>query len=216
MAAPIRSLSRPARLVAGFIEERFVCAWCDRIRALRISEAYEPDVDYVRFGICDACLEAETRALSGDCPESVARSWTASPCDTGEGGGEDADPGALRHGGDAMRRDARSPEAYLEELDEGQREIVERIRKVILKVSPRTEERMEYGMLDYPGLANLAAQKRYVALYVAPTVLADHKEHFPGVSAGKSCLRFSSVEQADAKAIGRLLRDVKAYRRRRG
>jgi hypothetical protein len=81
-------------------------------------------------------------------------------------------------------------------------------------MSRRTwDEGIEHGMLDYPGLANLAAQKHYVALYVAPAVLAKHKKSFPGVSCGKSCLRFAKPEQLDPVALRRLLKAVRSHRR---
>ena len=111
-----------------------------------------------------------------------------------------------------MKRDARSPTAYRADVEGDQRVILEAIRKVIFAVDPKVEEGIEYGMLDYPGLANLAAQKSYVALYVAPPVLAEHRASFPGVSAGKSCLRFARTEQVDAKALRALLRAVRRHR----
>ena len=112
-----------------------------------------------------------------------------------------------------MKRESADPEAYRDELPPEQLELVDAIRASIARVAPEIEEGLRYGMLDYPGLANLGAQKRYVALYVAPDVLARHREHFPGVDAGKSCLRFTRLEQAEAKALDRLLTDVRAYRR---
>ena len=113
-----------------------------------------------------------------------------------------------------MKRDASSPSAYLDAVDGIQKQILESIRDVIFEIAPDVEEGVEYGMLDYPGLANLAAQKNHVALYVAPAVLAEHEERFPGVSCGKSCLRFTRTEQADPKALRALLRDVRAFRRK--
>ncbi len=110
-----------------------------------------------------------------------------------------------------MRRDVEDATAYLAELDDKQGKIVKRIRSLIKNVAPDIEEGLQYGMLDYPGLANLGAQKRYVALYVAPEVLARHKAAFPGVNAGKSCLRFSSIDQVDAKRVEALLADVLAF-----
>ncbi len=77
---------------------------------------------------------------------------------------------------------------------------------------PRFEEGLRYGMLDYPGLANLGAQKHYVALYVAPEVLKRHRSNFPGVDAGKSCLRFKRIDQANPKALVSLLEDVLSHR----
>jgi hypothetical protein len=63
-------------------------------------------------------------------------------------------------------------------------------------------------MLDYPGLANLGAQKHYVSLYVMPIVLARRRKAFSGVDAGTSCLRYRRRDQLDPSAIRKLLRDV--------
>ena len=111
-----------------------------------------------------------------------------------------------------MKREADSPEAYRASLDEKDRTLVDHVRRVILEVAPSVEEGVRYGMLDYPGLANLAAQKRYVALYVASEVLARHADAFPGVDRGKSCLRFVRVSQAEPAALRALLEDVRAFR----
>jgi hypothetical protein len=56
-------------------------------------------------------------------------------------------------------------------------------------------------MLDYPGYGNIGAQKHYVSLYVVPKVLAKHKMNFPGLSAGKSRLRFTKIEQVNDGAL---------------
>mgnify|MGYP001818693849 CR=1 FL=1 len=115
-----------------------------------------------------------------------------------------------------MKRDVGTPGEYLDALDEGQRALVEQIRAVIREVMPDFEEGLRYGMLDYPGLANLGAQKRYVALYVSPDVLKAHRQSFPGVDAGKSCLRFRRTEQADRQALTALLAAVWAARHDEG
>lgn len=112
-----------------------------------------------------------------------------------------------------MRRDASSPEAYRRDVEGAQRELLDAIRDVILEVAPDVEEAIRYGMLDYPGLANLAAQKQYVALYVPPPVLAARKRDFAGIDSGKSCLRYRRPDQLDRDAVRRLLRDVAQYRR---
>lgn len=111
-----------------------------------------------------------------------------------------------------MKRDDTSPSAYRADVDGPQREILERIRSVIREVDPRVKEGISHGMLDYPGLASLAAQKGYVSLYVAPAVLDKHRALFSGVSAGKSCLRFKRLEQADPAALRTLLKQVRKHR----
>jgi uncharacterized protein YdhG (YjbR/CyaY superfamily) len=107
-----------------------------------------------------------------------------------------------------MRRKDSSPGAYRADVTGEHSEMLETIRNAILSVAPDIDEVIEHGMLGYPGLANLAAQKHYVALYVKPAVLAKHKKHFPGADCGKSCLRFRRPDQIDPKQLRILLRDV--------
>ena len=112
-----------------------------------------------------------------------------------------------------MKRDVTTAAAYLAEIPEHQRPLLESLRGAIRKACPDVPEGIRYGMLDYPGLANLAAQKNYVALYVASTVLAAFKARFSGVSCGKSCLRFTRKEQFDEAAIRDLLQEVRRVRK---
>lgn len=115
-----------------------------------------------------------------------------------------------------MKRDASSPEAYAADVQAeappALASLFDAIRRTIRDEVPDVEECIRHGMLDYPGLANLACQKDYVALYVAPPVLEQHRDRFPGIDAGKSCLRFRRSAQLDRVALRRLLRDVRRYR----
>jgi uncharacterized protein YdhG (YjbR/CyaY superfamily) len=111
-----------------------------------------------------------------------------------------------------MRRDDRSPDHYRESVDGELREVLEAVRSVIVHSHSDLEETIRYGMLDYPGLANLGAQKNYVAVYVDPGVLARHGKAFAGIDRGKSCLRFRRVEQVDAAALEALFADVRKTR----
>jgi uncharacterized protein YdhG (YjbR/CyaY superfamily) len=111
-----------------------------------------------------------------------------------------------------MERDSSSPKAYRDDVEGELSEILEAVREVLLEFVDESDEQIQYGMLDYPGLANLAAQKKYVSLYVAPDVLADYKSRFDGPSSGKSCLRFNKLEQVDRELLADLLADVREYR----
>ena len=107
-----------------------------------------------------------------------------------------------------MKRDARSPQAYRSDVSGEQSQVLEAIRDAIFEAAPDAEEIVEYGMLGYPGVAHLAAQKHYVALYIRPAVLAEHRDSFPGADCGKSCLRFRRADQVDWEGLSNLLRDV--------
>ncbi|MHC4401398.1 MAG: DUF1801 domain-containing protein [Planctomycetota bacterium] len=108
-----------------------------------------------------------------------------------------------------MRRDDRSPSSYLDSVDGELKDLLVEIRSLIFKVHPQCEELIEYGMLGYPGLANLAAQKGYVSLYVSPEALAKYKKQYACADCGKSCLRFKSMKDFDESAITYLLELVK-------
>lgn len=112
-----------------------------------------------------------------------------------------------------MKRDASTPDAYRRDVTGAQSELLEAIRAAIRAVAPNVEEGIAHGMLDYPGVANLAAQKQYVSLYVLPEVLDRHRRSFRGVDAGKSCLRFKRPDQADPASLRALLEDVVEERR---
>jgi uncharacterized protein YdhG (YjbR/CyaY superfamily) len=107
-----------------------------------------------------------------------------------------------------MKRDDTSPQAYRDDVAGEQRTVMEAIRDTIFEVAPDVRETIEYGMLSYPGLACLAAQKHYVSLYVRPAVLVRHRDAFPGVSCGKSCLRFRRLDSVDADALRALFSDI--------
>ena len=111
-----------------------------------------------------------------------------------------------------MKRDDRSPKAYRASVTGKQSDLLETIRAAILRAVPDIEEGIQHGMLDYPGLANLAAQQDYVSLYVLPAALDRHRDKFAGVNAGKSCLRFRRVSQVDDDLLRDLLLDVRAAR----
>ena len=112
-----------------------------------------------------------------------------------------------------MKREAATPADYLTQVPEVQRPLIDVLRSAILSIDPDLEEGVRYGMLDYPGLANLAAQKSYVALYVMPAVLAKFTDRFPGVSCGKSCLRFHRLDQINEAVLVEMLQAVRGARR---
>ncbi len=105
-----------------------------------------------------------------------------------------------------MKRPTSSPGAYIASITGEQRAILDALRDAIAAAVPEAEEDIGHGMLDYPGLCNLGAQKHHVALYVAPDVLDRHRDSFP--DCGRSCLRFTRLEQVDGRALRKLLREV--------
>jgi uncharacterized protein YdhG (YjbR/CyaY superfamily) len=132
-----------------------------------------------------------------------------------------------------VQSSAATPEAYLAELTPERREVVERLREVILEHLPEGfEESMSYGMIGYVvphsvypdgyhcspdqplPFMNLASQKNYVAVYHMG-IYADESllkwfrdawsEHVPTkLDMGKSCIRLKKMDQVPYELIGEL------------
>ena len=125
------------------------------------------------------------------------------------------------------KSNAATVEEYLDELPEERREIVSRVREVILRNLPRGyRESMNWGMIAYEvplekypdtynrqplGYAALAAQKNYVALhlmcaYQDSELEKNLREGFARagkkLDMGKSCIRFKRLEDLPLEVIG--------------
>jgi hypothetical protein len=125
-----------------------------------------------------------------------------------------------------VRSQAKTVEAYLEELPPERRDVISAVRDVILRVLPRGyQESMTWGMISYeiplekyPETYNgkplayiaLAAQKHYYALYLMgvyshPEQERRLKEGFERagkkLDMGKSCLRFRKLEDLPLDVI---------------
>ena len=125
---------------------------------------------------------------------------------------------------------ATTVEAYLDELPPDSRAAIEAVREVILNRLPEGyEEGMQYGMIGYYipldtypgtynqqplGLAALAAQKHYFALYLnnlyqdgeaADWFKDAYRATGKKLDMGKSCVRFRRLEDLPLEVIGRVL-----------
>ena len=83
--------------------------------------------------------------------------------------------------------------------------MIDTLRSLISQVAPGVEETIAYGLLGYPGLASLAAQKGYVALYLDPEVVSRFDGLLVQVDHGRSCLRFRRSEQIPVDAVRAML-----------
>lgn len=140
-----------------------------------------------------------------------------------------------------MQSKAKTVSAYLQELPEDRRRIVETIRKTILKALPKGfSEGMQYGMIGYsvplsvypagylgnPKVplcyAGLASQKNYISIYLmnvygdAKTEAWFREEFEKGgykLDMGKSCVRIKRLDQLNVNAIAKAIAktSVKKY-----
>jgi hypothetical protein len=132
-----------------------------------------------------------------------------------------------------MKYAANSPNDYIDQLPQERREVIEKIRAVILQNLPQGfEEQLSYGMLGYvvphtlypagyyvnPELPlpfiNLASQKNFIALYhsgiYADTNLltwfvVEYPKHCKlKLNMGKSCIRFKNLNDIPYTLIAEL------------
>lgn len=132
-----------------------------------------------------------------------------------------------------MQSKATSPEQYINELPDDRKEVIKKLRQIILENLPEGfKEQMSYGMLGfvvphsiYPDgyhcspelplpFMNLASQKNFVALYHSGIYASpDLYDWFVGeypkyvktkLDMGKSCIRFKKMETIPYKLIGEL------------
>lgn len=131
-----------------------------------------------------------------------------------------------------MQSSATTPKEYINSLPEERKEIMAKLRKVILKNLPKGfEEQMSYGMLGYvvplnvypdgyhcdPKLPlpfiNLASQKNHIAFYhmglygglYMDWFLAEWPKHSKKkLDMGKSCIRFKKPEDVTVELLGEL------------
>ena len=129
---------------------------------------------------------------------------------------------------------AQSPEAYIEELAPDRKEVIGKLRQVILDNLPDGfEETMNYGMIGYvvphsiypagyhctPELPlpflSLASQKNHIGfyhmgIYADPELMEWFTSEYPKYSSrkldmGKSCIRFKNLKDIPYKLIGELV-----------
>ena len=132
-----------------------------------------------------------------------------------------------------MQSKAITVDEYIKDLPEDRKEVIEKIRKVILDNLPKGfEETISYGMLGYVvphsiypkgyhcntnlplPFINLASQKNFIAfyhmgIYAEPVLLDWFVSEFPKHSKskldmGKSCIRFKKMNDIPYELIGQL------------
>ncbi len=126
-----------------------------------------------------------------------------------------------------MQSGADSVQAYLAELADDRREIVEAVRSVVLENLPAGfEEGMQYGMIGYYvplerhpvtyngqplGVAALASQKRHLSLYLMGIHGDDGESSWfrerwaeagKKLAMGKSCVRFRRLDDLALDVVG--------------
>lgn len=136
-----------------------------------------------------------------------------------------------------MKIEANSPDAYIAQLPEERKEVINKMRKVVLENLPKGfHEEMSYGMIGYvvphsiypdgyhcdPKLPlpfmSMASQKNFVAfyhmgIYAKPELQDWFVKEYPKhakykLDMGKSCIRFKRMDDIPFDLIGELVKKM--------
>lgn len=119
---------------------------------------------------------------------------------------------------------AKTPTEYIASLEEPRKTEIRALHRLIRRAAPSLEPVMLHGMLGYGPFhyryasgregdtttLALAAQKRYISLYVtcsdpSGAYLAEsYRDQLPKADIGKSCIRFKRLDDIDLEVITEL------------
>lgn len=118
---------------------------------------------------------------------------------------------------------AKTPDEYIQMLEEPRRSEIKQIHEFILKTLPKQAAYIQSGMIaygqfhyKYPSgregdwmLVALASQKNYISIYVCATkgdkyIAEIHKDKLKA-NIGKSCIRFKKAAEIDFEVLKKVL-----------
>lgn len=124
---------------------------------------------------------------------------------------------------------AKTPERYIEELQEPRKSEIAALDRLIRELAPKLEPHMRNGMIGYGVYQyeyesgrkgewfamGLASNKNYISLYCCAVVdgqmLAEtYKPRFPKANIGRSCIRFKRLDDVDLEAVKSLIMETSA------
>ena len=119
-----------------------------------------------------------------------------------------------------MQYNAKTPDQYIEMLDDDwRREKIDILRALLKSRVPNVTEGINYKMLSYSDergiIFHLNAQKHYVSLYVGDIKKVDPDGSLlKGIETGKGCIRFKkSIAVSDTRIDEFIVRAVDLWRR---
>lgn len=106
-------------------------------------------------------------------------------------------------------------DAFLDEVSEDRRPVLERFRQLCLQELTGWDEVMAYGMPGYgpPGAAtpmlSFNGQKQYIALYAGRGAIQQMGDRLKGLDLGGGCIRFRKIADIDFELVRDILKDVR-------
>ncbi len=110
-----------------------------------------------------------------------------------------------------MQSKAHTVDDYLKEVPHDRLEALQRLRQLCLEELIGYEESMLYGMPTYNGNSVVAftSQKNYISFYFPKSEIIDRYRGTLKASIGKSCIRFSKVNDIDFATIRSMLQALR-------
>ncbi len=116
-----------------------------------------------------------------------------------------------------MRIEARDFEEYVAQVPRRRQEALRQLHALVLSLADDLRADMAYGMPTYWAgrqvVCAFAAQKRYLSLYLDAELVAEHRQDFASLNCGKSCIRFTRIDQLPWTTVSRILRATYARQR---
>lgn len=125
---------------------------------------------------------------------------------------------------------AKTPEEYLNLLEEPRKTEVEKLDSFIRKTVPKLKPYIQSGMIGYGQYhykypsgkegewctIALAPQKNYISVYACGIkngeyVAEKYKNNLPKASVGKSCIRFKKVEDINLEVLAKILKEAEEF-----
>lgn len=122
--------------------------------------------------------------------------------------------------------DAKTPEEYLESLEEPRKTELRTLHKLIRETIPEEKPHIMSGMIGYGtyhykyasgregdwSIIALSSRKNYISLYACAAkdgkyVAESYKEKLPKADIGKSCIRFKKIADIDLSILQQIIRE---------
>lgn len=125
-----------------------------------------------------------------------------------------------------MATPPKTPEEYIDRLEEPRRDDVRRLHELIRKTVPKLEPYTESGGLGYGRyryryasgrggesyVLGIASRKRYISFYVMAEdgkggyLAGSYRHRLPKADIGKSCVRFKRLDDLDEGVLREMIR----------
>lgn len=110
-----------------------------------------------------------------------------------------------------MTQKSQAIDDYLQTLADNRRESLNTLRTWMDEALPDAREVIEYNM---PGIAqdqlicSFKSQKNYMSLYMDTDIVAAHQAELGHLNCGKSCIRFTRIDQLPEATIKQMLQET--------